>query len=183
MRILIDIFNKKDITLLLKKPDDSYPLEDLRIVLDNIMVEYESLSGENNYSMFYQIEGMKEWENYRLKAIELAIKGLELGFKEDVQRLIDAFKFKVALSKKLIDRAAINKLTLLYKSIKNRQKVKKANEDEKKQKEGDVAIVWEDKMSFIHRVLDRLPKYNCSVALYLSYEKQANAVLKAKEKH
>jgi len=181
MRILIEIFNDKDISLLLHKPDKDYPLTELMSILDDIMVEYEKLSGESQYSKYYEIQGAKEWENYRLKSIELAIKGLEIGFKEDVQELIDSFRFKIKLSNKLIDRVAINKLENLAKSIKNRQKVKAANE--KKEGESEVNVSWEDKITFIHRAINVMPKYNCSVALYLSYEKQAKAVLKAKEKH
>jgi hypothetical protein len=168
MRLWIEVHSKNDKRYLLVEYDESIDENLLTEAYDKIAAEDEKLSGTDAFQKHYHDADRKLWDGYNVNIILLTIKCLELNRKDLAQKIIDDFKLKVKIDhEKVIDKAAIDSLLRLLKSINNRQKMKELRD------KGNVKpdVTWESIQVYIHEVLGLLPDYNCTVALCREYQK------------
>lgn len=148
---------------------------------DDLMAEYDSLKGTDEYALHLEKIDNKIHKEYLIRACLFTIVCLQYGLKEDAASLIKDFNLKIKLDdKKLIDKEAIAKLEKKIKQLKTVLKVNEIQEAEESQ--SNKKTVWEDLIVYIDQVVGTKVDYNCPVALYLSYEKQAKAITKARKK-
>jgi hypothetical protein len=170
MRLWVDIHNLNDKRYLLKVYDESVDESLLIEAYDKIAAEDQKLSGSEVFDEHYHNIDKKLWEGYNINIIYLTKQCLEMGRKDLAKTLIDDFRLKIKLDeKKIIDRKAIYQLERLMKSINNRVKMRELREGDNKKPD----ITYESMQVNIQSVLEILPDYNCSVALFREYEKSA----------
>ena len=170
MRCWIDVHNDGDLRHLLYEYDESVDPSLLVEIYEAIIKEDEKLTSNNNYDQHLINMDKVIWDGYYINAVSVTIQCLESGRKDLAQKLINEFKLKVKLDdNKLIDRKAIDVLSRLVKSINNKHKMRNLRDKGQKKTKSS----WENMQVYIHQVLNILPDYNCTVALYRSYENAA----------
>jgi hypothetical protein len=182
MRLLVEVFNTGDYRHLLIKYDESVTDDELKPYFDIIMEEYQKLSGNSEYSYHLQKLDDRLYKELVIRSCSLTISCIRLGCKEDAKALIDDFKLRVKIDdSKVVDYKAIGVLTKKIKQIQTSFKINEIQEQEDKSKQKSVE--WEDMIVHIHSTLSVQIDNDCSVKLYLSYEKQAERVINAKKKN
>lgn len=179
MRLFIDIYNSElevvvkgdeafqiyNIRYILREYDENYPIVELMPYFDKIMEEHQILSGQKSNTNHFQKLDSQKWIEYKKTGIKLAIMSIQLGYKQGAIDIINSLKLKI--------QPTIGALERKYKSINNRLKLQLGKEQEKiKESKTREKLIWNDLRVKIHQALKIMPDYNCSVSLYLSYEKK-----------
>lgn len=180
MRNLVKIHNTGDVRWLLYEYDKDYPLTDLMPVYDEIMQEYEKLSGGNNYQRHLEESDSYLWEIDLLYAIELTRRCLRIidlntnTVKIDTaNKLIDSFNLrldgkKINVTTENLDESD-KKLERLYKSINSRLEIKKIKSKEEKNI-NKMTINWTKIQVRLEYKLKRTIPDDITVSKYLEYD-------------
>lgn len=177
----IDVFNKKDLRFILKNYDENITDKDLTPFFDKLIIEYEELSGSDEYSHYLAKMDDKLWKKFVIKACELTIIAINLGMTSDAELLIKDFNLRVNIDKtKLIDKDAILKLENKIKQIESIFRI--ADIEESKDNKNEKNQSWEDLIVDVDQILGIKVDYNCTVALYLSYKNRQKSIIAARNK-
>lgn len=178
----MNVFNEGDLRYILIEYDESISNTDLTPYFDVLMQEDEALKGSSDYDIHLQKVDDTLYKEYVIRACTIIIYCISYGMKEEANKLITDFDLNIKLDeKKIVDKNAIAKLESKIKQIRT---VLKINEiQEKEDPSYGKKAVWEDKIVYIHQITGVQMDYNCSVALYRSYEKMADRIIKARKKN
>lgn len=176
MRQFIDVFNKDDLRYILKEYDENVKQDDLKEYFDNIMEEYRSLTGNDEYERHIHKIELRQYKELQIKAYRRIIQCVEFGLNDVAEEMIKLFNFSLKITKPI---ETIKNAERAIKSILTTLQIQDIQEKENAPKKQN--IKWAGLIVYIHRTIGIKIEYDCTVELYCEYEQQANDYIKAKK--